>query len=152
VIRFENGALGTVTASQISHGRENDLFIEIDGTKGSLQWRQEEPNHMILRRNGQPHAIYTRDPNAPFATEWGKAACRLPAGHPEAFLEAFANVYRFAYDDMALRAAGKKFERTNTIYPNVNDGVEGMYFIQQSVASSQQGGAWLPLKHARARK
>ncbi len=152
VIRFENGALGTVTASQISHGRENDLFIEIDGTKGSLQWRQEEPNQMIFRRNGQPHAIYTRDPNAPHTNEWGKAACRLPAGHPEAFLEAFANVYRFAYDDMALRAAGQKFERGNTIYPNVNDGVEGMYFIQQSVASSKQGGAWLPVKHALARK
>ena len=62
VIRFENGALGTVTASQISHGRENDLFIEIDGTKGSLEWHQEEPNKMWLRRNGQPHALYTRDP------------------------------------------------------------------------------------------
>ena len=107
---------------------------------------------MILRRNGQPHAIYTCDPNAPFTTEWGKAACRLPAGHPEAFLEAFANVYRFAYDDMVQRAGGKKFERTNTIYPNVNDGVEGMFFIQQCVASSKQGSAWLPAKHARARK
>jgi predicted dehydrogenase len=152
VIRFENGALGTVTASQISHGRENDLFIEIDGTKGSLQWRQEEPNVMILRRNGQPHAMYTRDPNAPFMTEWGKAACRLPSGHPEAFFEAFANVYRFAYDAMVQRAEGKTFERVNTIYPNVNDGVEGMYFIEQSVASSKENGAWLPLKHKRARK
>ena len=62
VIRFENGALGTVTASQISHGRENDLWIEVDGTKGSLEWHQEEPNKMLVRRNGQPHAIYTRDP------------------------------------------------------------------------------------------
>jgi predicted dehydrogenase len=152
VIRFENGALGTVTASQISHGRENDLFIEIDGTKGSLQWRQEEPNVMIIRRNGQPHAMYTRDPNAPFMTEWGKAACRLPSGHPEAFFEAFANVYRFAYDAMIQRAEGKKFERVNTIYPNVNDGVEGMYFIEQCVASSKENGAWLPLRHKRARK
>ncbi|MCA9156275.1 MAG: Gfo/Idh/MocA family oxidoreductase, partial [Planctomycetales bacterium] len=66
VIRYENGGLGTVTASQISHGRENDLFIEIDGTKGAIQWRQEEPNQMIVRRNGEPHRIYTRDPNAPF--------------------------------------------------------------------------------------
>ncbi len=56
VIRFENGCLGTVTASQISHGRENDLFIEIDGTKGALEWHQEEPNKMIVRRNGEPHA------------------------------------------------------------------------------------------------
>lgn len=152
VIRFENGALGTVTASQISHGRENDLFIEIDGTKGALSWRQEEPNVMIVRRNGQPHAMYTRDPNAPFMNDAGKSACRLPSGHPEAFFEAFANVYRAAYDDMAKRALGQPFEKKDTIYPNVQDGTEGMYFIEQCVASSQQNGAWLPLKHPLARK
>jgi predicted dehydrogenase len=152
VIRFENGALGTVTASQISHGRENDLFIEIDGTKGALQWRQEEPNSMIFRRNGEPHRIYTRDPNAPHMNDSGKAACRLPSGHPEAFFEAFANVYRFAYDDMVKRASGQKFERKDTIYPNVHDGVEGMYFIQQCVNSSADSGTWLPLKHERARR
>ncbi|MBX7164767.1 MAG: Gfo/Idh/MocA family oxidoreductase [Pirellulales bacterium] len=152
VVRFENGALGTVTASQISHGRENDLFIEIDGTKGSLAWRQEEPNVMVYRRNGHPHALYTRDPNAAYMNESGKAACRLPSGHPEAFLEAFANVYRAAFDAMAQRATGAAFERTNTVFPNINDGVEGMYFIQQCVASSQAGGQWLPLRHPRARK
>ena len=152
VVRFENGALGTVTASQISHGRENDLFIEIDGTKGALSWRQEEPNVMIVRTNGQPHRMYTRDPNAAFMNDAGKGACRLPSGHPEAFFEAFANVYRAAYDGMILRAEGKPLEKVNTVYPNVNDGVEGMYFIQQSVASSQQNAAWLPLKHRRARK
>lgn len=152
VVKFENGALGTVTASQISHGRENDLFIEIDGTKGALQWRQEEPNVMIVRANGQPHRMYTRDPNAPFMNESGKAACRLPSGHPEAFFEAFANVYRAAYDAMVLRASGAAFEKKDTVYPNIYDGVEGMYFIQQCVASSNEDGAWLPLKHAAARQ
>ncbi|MCE9548005.1 MAG: Gfo/Idh/MocA family oxidoreductase [Planctomycetia bacterium] len=152
VIRFENGAIGTVTASQISHGRENDLEIEIDGTKASLLWRQEEPNKMIVRRNGQPHAIYTRDPNATYATGSLKGATRLPSGHPEGYFEAFANVYRAAYDDMATRAGGGKFERVNTIYPNVYDGLDGMLFIQQSVASSREGGAWLPLKHPKARR
>ncbi|MBH55569.1 MAG: oxidoreductase [Planctomycetaceae bacterium] len=152
VIQFENGGLGTVTASQISHGRENDLFIEIDGTKGALQWRQENPNEMIVRQNGQPHKIYTRDPNAPFMNESGAAACRLPSGHPEAFFEAFANVYRSAYDAMADRALGKTIEKVDTVYPNVHDGVEGMYFIQQCVASSAENGAWLPLKHERARR
>ncbi|HND50936.1 MAG TPA: Gfo/Idh/MocA family oxidoreductase, partial [Pirellulaceae bacterium] len=136
IVRFDNGGLGTVTASQISHGRENDLFIEIDGTKGAIQWRQEEPNVLVVRQNGQPHRLYTRDPNAPFMNGSGRGACRLPSGHPEAFFEAFANVYRSAYDDMVLRAAGEKFERVNTVYPNVYDGVEGMYFIQQCVASS----------------
>jgi predicted dehydrogenase len=152
VIRLENGGLSTVTASQISHGRENDLFIEIDGTKGALSWRQEDPNQMMVRRNGQPHALYTRDPNASFMNESGKAACRLPSGHPEAFFEAFGNIYRAAYDAMVARASGESFEKKNTVYPNVADGVEGMYFIQQCVASSQQNGAWLPLKHPLARR
>ncbi len=152
VIRYENGALGTVTASQISHGRENDLFIEVDGTKGALEWHQEEPNKMLVRQNGQPHKVYTRDPNAPFMNESGAGACRLPSGHPEAFFEAFANVYRAAYDAIAQRASGKAVEKINTVYPNVHDGVEGMYFIEQCVASSAENGAWKPLKHARARK
>lgn len=152
VIRFENGALGTVTASQISHGRENDLFIEIDGTKGALAWRQEEPNLMIVRRNGQPHAMYTRDPNAPHMNASGRAACRLPSGHPEAFFEAFANIYRAAYDDIVKRATHEKFESVDTVYPNVNDGTEGMYFIQQCVASNRENGAWLPMRHPLARK
>ncbi len=151
VVRYTNGALGTVTASQISHGRENDLFIEVDGTDGALQWRQEEPNVMIVRRNGSPHQMYTRDPNAPFMNGLGAGACRLPSGHPEAFFEAFANVYRFAYDAMVARAAGESFEAKDTIYPNVYDGAEGMYFIQQSVASSADNGAWLTVKYDGAR-
>ena len=152
VVRYENGALGTVTASQISHGRENDLFIEVDGTKGSLQWRQENPNEMIVRENGKPHQIYTRDPNAPFMNASGASACRLPSGHPEAFFEAFANVYRFAYDNMVARAAGESFEKKDTVYPNIYDGVEGMFFIEQCVASSKEGGVWLNMKHPAARR
>ncbi|MFN9270495.1 MAG: Gfo/Idh/MocA family protein [Planctomycetaceae bacterium] len=152
VIRFQGGALGTVTASQISHGRENDLFIEIDGTKGALSWRQEEPNVMVVRRNGHPHALYTRDPNAPHMNDLGRAACRLPSGHPEAFFEAFANIYRCAYDDMARRAAGESFSQFDTVYPNVADGVDGMNFIQQCVASSAQDGAWLSLAHPAQRR
>jgi predicted dehydrogenase len=151
IIRFQNGALGTVTASQISHGRENDIFIEIDGTKASLEWHQEEPNKMFVRANGQPQRIYTRA-GGPYLGNAAAAVTRIPSGHPEGYLEAFANVYRSAYDAMIARAEGKPFEKTNTIYPNVNDGVEGMYFIQQCVASSKQNGAWLPLAHKRARK
>jgi|TARA_B110000263_G_scaffold64907_1_gene56027 predicted dehydrogenase len=152
IIRYDNGGLGTVTASQISHGRENDLSIEIDGTLGAIQWRQEEPNKLIVRANGQPLKIYTRDPNAPFMNEAGASACRLPSGHPEAFLEAFANVYRSAFDTMIDRAMDREYERRDTVFPNVHDGVEGMYFIQQCVASSAENGAWLPLKHERARR
>jgi predicted dehydrogenase len=147
VIRYQNGALGTVTASQISHGRENDLWIEVDGTKGSLEWHQEEPNKMWVRANGKAHQLYTRDPNAPFTSATAKASCRLPSGHPEAFLEAFANIYAAAYGDMIQRAGGGKIDSSKNLYPNVADGVDGMNFITQSVASSKENGAWLPLKH-----
>ena len=151
VIRMENGGLATVTASQITHGRENDVGIEIDGTEGAISWRQEEPNKMIVRKNGEPHKIYTRDPNHPIANDSHVNACRLPSGHPEAFFEAFANVYTAAFDAMIQRAGGEDFEMTDTVYPNVHDGAEGMHFIEQCVASSAQNAAWLPMKHPLAR-
>ena len=146
-IRFQNGGLGTITASRISHGRENGLRIEVDGTKGSLEWYQEEPNRMLFRVNGQPHRIYSRDPNAPYLTPSARASCRLPGGHPEAFFEAFANVYTAAFDDMARRAASQKVDSAASLYPNVQDGVDGVNFITQSVASSRDNGAWTSLKH-----
>jgi len=151
-IRFDNGALGTVTASQITHGRENDVFIEVDGTKGSLEWHQEDPNKLIVRMNGKPHQVYYRDPNAPFSTDGHKGACRTPSGHPEGYLEAFANIYRSAYDAMVLRAAGKPFEKTNTVYPNVYDGAEGMLFITKAVESSNDNGGWVKFRHPKSRK
>ena len=150
-VRFDNGALATVTASQISHGRENDLSIEIDGTKGSLSWRQEEPNTMIVRQNGQPHKVYTRN-GGPYLGAAAGGATRLPSGHPEGYFEAFANVYTAAFDAIAKKAAGETVEAVNTVYPNVYDGVEGMLFIQQCVNSSKEDGKWLPLRHPRSRK
>src|SRR6516225_6810075 len=141
VIRFQNGALGTVTASQISHGRENEVWIEIDGTKGALEWHQEEPNKMLYRANGKPHQLYTRA-GGPYLGATAGASTRIPSGHPEAFLEAFANIYTAAYSDMIKRSAGQKFDAQNTLYPNVADGVDGMNFITQCVASSKEGGAW----------
>lgn len=147
LIKFKNGALGTVTASQITHGRENDIWIEVDGTKASLEWHQEDPNKLWLRQNGQPHKLYYRDPNAPFTTARAKAACRIPSGHPEGYLEAFANIYTAAYDNIVRRLAGETVDQANSLYPNVADGVDGMNFITQCVASSQQDGAWLNLAH-----
>jgi hypothetical protein len=107
---------------------------------------------MIVRANGQPHKIYTRDPNASYMSDAGRGAIRLPSGHPEGFFEAFANVYVGAFDAIVALASGEKIERKDTVYPNVHDGVEGMLFIQQSVASSQQNGAWLPFVCERARR
>jgi len=150
-VRYENGALGTVTASQISHGRENDIFIEVDGTKAAIEWHQENPNQLFVRKNGEPHKVYTRA-GGPYLGAAAAAATRIPSGHPEGYLEAFANIYTAAYDAMAKRASGQKFETTNTVYPNVYDGLEGMLFITQCVQSSKENGAWLPFKHPKLRK
>jgi predicted dehydrogenase len=149
-IRYQKGGLGTVTASQISHGRENDLWIEVDGTKGAVEWHQEEPNKMWFKVNGQPHRLYTRA-GGPYLGETAGRSTRIPSGHPEAFLEAFANIYTAAYDDMIARANGKKVDGNNSLYPNVCDGVDGMNFITQCVASSKQDGHWVSLKHALCR-
>ncbi len=150
VIKYGSGALGTVTASQISHGRENDAYVEVDGTKGSLEWHQEEPNKLIVRKNGEPHRIYTRN-GGPYLGAAHGASVRLPSGHPEAFFEAFANVYNTAYDAMVKRAAKQPFETTNTVYPNVYDGVEGMLFITKCVESSKADGGWVPFRHPKSR-
>lgn len=151
VIRYQNGALGTVTASQITHGRENDVRVEIDGTKASIEWHQEEPNKLFVRKNGEPHRIYTRA-GGPYLSEKATAAGRIPSGHPEGFFEAFANVYTAAFDAIIKRTAGEPFELVNTVYPNVFDGAEGMLFITRCVESSRQNAAWVPFQYAKSRK
>ncbi len=143
VIRFANNALGMITASQVTHGRLNDFSLEIDGSRGSLVWRQEDPNQLVVRRFGQPVQVYERNPAAPFINESGRDASRLPGGHPEAFHEAFANVYRAGFDHMIQRATGAGFDGRQTIYPNVLDGVEGVRFIERCVQSSGNNGAWV---------
>lgn len=145
LVRFSNDALCMVTVSQVTHGRLNDLSIEIDGEKAALSWRQEEPNVLTLTQFGEPTRIYDRHPAAPYTNDSGKAACRLPAGHPEAFFEAFANVYSAACDDMIRKALGEEVDSRDTIYPNVYDGLNGVRFIEQTIASSQARGEWLPL-------
>ena len=145
LLRFQNQVQGLITVSQISHGRLNDLRLEIDGSLGSLSWQQETPNELVLRRFGQPLQVYERNPQADFTYPTARAACRLPAGHPEAFFEAFANVYRSSFDQMIAQATGQPTNHRDTIFPNVYDGVEGVSFIEQCVASSAADGSWKPL-------
>ena len=151
VIRFASGALGTITVSQVSHGRLNDLVMEVDGSKGSLSWRQEEPDILVFRRFGKPAEIHERNPRVSLIHASARQACRLPGGHPEGFLEAFANVYRDCFDHMILRATGQTFDAHNASYPNVYDGVEGVFFVEQCVASSRDNAAWKPLRQELAR-
>lgn len=142
MLQFAQGATGMVTWSQVSHGRLNDLSIEVDGTKASLAWRQEEPNQLLLRSLGQPTRIYERNPNADYTLPSAVAACRLPGGHPEAFFEAFANVYRDAFSDMRRIIRGEKLGSEPVLYPSVNDGADGVRFMQRCLASVDADAAW----------
>ena len=143
-IAFGEQQMGTITFSQISHGRMNDLTLEVDGTKASLLWRQEQPNELTVRKTGQATQIYERHPSAAYINDLGRAACRIAGGHPEGFFEAFANIYNSAFDDMILRATGGT--RVNTkLYPDVRDGATGVRFVDACQASSRERGAWKSL-------
>ena len=140
LLRFKQGAAGVLVASQICIGSENDLRISVHGSKGSLHWRQESPSELHVAREGSPPAVL----NAGAANLSGAAlkSCRLPPGHPEGVIEAFANVYRGVAS--AIRAKSTDSEAHG--FPDVHAGVRGVKFINAAIESSRRGGAWLPLK------
>ncbi len=131
-------ARGVLYASQVSAGEENGPHIRVYGTKGSLEWHQPEPNQLIVRYPDKPMEI--RRPSNPYVSGASAAATRLPAGHPEAFLEAFANIYREAAKAIADEVEGRPIG--NYDYPNIDDGVYGMAFIECAVESASSEGKW----------
>lgn len=140
LIRYRGGAKGVLYCSQISCGEENNLNIRVYGTEGSLAWRQENPNELKLTLKDEPAKILRRGNGG--LSEAAAKATRLPPGHPEAFLEAFANVYGGAVEAIRARLEGRKgaFD-----FPTVEDGVEGLAFIEACVKSAKSGGKWTKL-------
>lgn len=138
LLHMENGAKGVLTCSQIAAGEENALSIRVYGSKAGLEWHQMEPNTLLFKQPGQPQQILRT--GMPYLSDEAKAATRLPAGHPEGFLEAFANVYRLAIADIRRVESG---ESPVGGYPTVYDGLRGMQFITRVVESSQRGGVWV---------
>jgi len=138
-VRYDNGARGVLHASQISCGEENGLNIRIYGEKASLHWRQEQPNDLTIKFADKP--AMTLRPGNGYNCKSTTAATRLPAGHPEAFLEAFANIYREAAKAIRAEVSGKK-QPKSLDFPNVDDGVEGMAFIASAVKSSKSKSKW----------
>ena len=137
LLRFRSGARGVLLASQVEIGRENDLRLSVFGTLGSLSWRQEQPNELLYDQLDAPRQVLTR--GGPGLGEAAMRATRLPAGHPEAFIEAFANIYSGVADDVLARESGEKPE---PLYPTLKDGVRGVRFIERVLASSAAGGRW----------
>ncbi|TSA82523.1 Gfo/Idh/MocA family oxidoreductase [Deinococcus detaillensis] len=137
LLRFEGGAKGILTVSQIEIGRENDLRLSVFGTKGSLSWRQEDPNMLVYDQLDAPRQLLTR--GGPGLGAAATAATRLPAGHPEAFIEAFANIYSDVADDIWARQRGENIE---TLYPTLQDGVQGVAFVEKVLESAGMDGMW----------
>ena len=142
LIRFENGAKGTMSFSQIATGEENNLAIRVYGEKGSLEWHQETPNELVTRWLDKPKMTYTANGNNLFPE--ALTASRIPSGHPEGYLEAFANVYKNFALHVNVKLQGNRIE--NPDYPTVNDGVRGIQFIYAAVQSDKNNAAWTSLK------
>jgi len=138
-------AIGMITFSQITHGRLNDLTLEVDGQDASLVWRQEEPNQLVVRRFGEPAQVFDRNPRAAYTHDLSRAASRLPAAHPEGFFEAFANIYQGVFDHIVANRSGQQFVCDGSKYPTVQDGVAGIKFVQACQASSAADGIWMEL-------
>ncbi len=142
LLHFENGAKGILQVSQIANGEENDLNIRVYGEHGGLQWHQMEPNTLVHKTQEGVRIIRT---NIGHLSESAMVHTRIPAGHPEGYLEAFANLYRnFA---MAVRAY-QRGEQPDPLYdfPTVHDGVRGMKFIDTVIASSESTQKWTPFQ------
>lgn len=140
LVRFKGGAKGILHASQISVGEENNLNIRIYGEKAGLEWQQEHPNELLVKFPDQPKQTWRRGNG--YVGDTAKKFTRIPAGHPEGYLEAFANIYQEAFRAIRAEVAGKKMP-SDLDFPTIDDGVEGMAFIETVVKSSARGAKWL---------
>ncbi|QOI98071.1 MAG: Gfo/Idh/MocA family oxidoreductase [Flammeovirgaceae bacterium] len=144
LINFDNGASGVLIATQVAAGEENNLVIRVYGEKGGLEWRQEEPNTLVLKWPDKPREIYRTGMG--YVSEAAKLNTRTPSGHPEGYLEAFANLYQSFARAVNDFKPGKKIDPAKYDFPDVEDGLRGMAFIEACVKSSKQKQKWVPIK------
>ena len=129
-------------SSQIAVGEENKLSLRVYGSEASLEWQQEHPNELVVKYANRPREILRRGNG--YVGEAAQRVTRIPAGHPEGYLEAFANLYREAFRAIAAEVAGEPLPDDLDL-PGIDDGVAGMAFIEAAVASARQGAAWVPV-------
>ena len=147
MFRLQNGGSGLLSASQVCTGGINGLEIEIYGEKASLHWQQEEPNTLVMKFRGGPAHVLKAGANMPYLSEAALAVSRTPGGHPEGYLEAFANLYASFAD--AVRAYPEK-PKAERVYATLDDGMAAMRFIRASVISSANNSAWTKLENIEA--
>ena len=146
LIRYKGGATGTLLASQIATGEENNLRIKVYGDKGGLEWKQMEPNTLIIKWANKPVEILRTGTPFPGFGKGSQLAARIPQGHPEGFIEAFANIYKNFALTILSKKEGKKPDPEWLDFPNVHDGVRGMAFLETVVESSQSNQKWIKMK------
>lgn len=146
LLHFEKGATGALYASQVAPGYENDLKIRISGDLGGLEWANSDPNTLKVFKNGQPEQVYRAGGNNSYLTETALMHCRTPAGHPEGYIEAFANIYRNFSFALREHLFGDKGYRKEMDFAGIRDGVRGMALIDAVVDSSEKGGVWTKVK------
>ncbi|SHM78020.1 Gfo/Idh/MocA family protein [Roseibium suaedae] len=139
LLRFDSGAKGMLWASQVAPGNENALTLRVYGDKGGLEWHQENPNQLWYTPFGEPKRLLTR--GGAGSTPAAERVTRVPAGHPEGYLEGFATIYREAADAIRAKRAGKDIPDGVT-FPGIADGLSGMRFISACIRSSSDGGVW----------
>ncbi len=140
LVRYKGGAKGVLHASQISVGDENNLNLRVYGTKAAVEWYQEHPNELIVKFPDKPRQIWRRG-NGYVGARAGSFT-RIPAGHPEGYLEAFGNIYREAFRAIEAEVTGQP-QPKDLDFPTIDDGVEGMAFIETAVKSSKLGAKWV---------
>ncbi len=140
LLRFKGGAKGVLHASQISVGDENNLNLRVYGTKAAVEWYQEHPNELIVKFPDKPRQIWRRGNGYIGARAGGFT--RIPAGHPEGYLEAFGNIYREAFRAIEAEVSGEP-QPKDLDFPTIDDGLEGMAFIEIAVKSSKLGAKWV---------
>jgi predicted dehydrogenase len=144
LLKFNNGANGVLVASQIAAGEENALKIKVYGEKGSLEWHQEEPNTLKVKWLDAPSQLYRT--GQPYLSAAAQYNSRTPSGHPEGYLEAFANIYRNFALTLKAKLEGNTATSEMLDFPGVEEGVRGMAFIENVVASSQSDQKWFDFK------
>nr|WP_197718646.1 Gfo/Idh/MocA family oxidoreductase [Pedobacter schmidteae] len=144
LLRFDNGANGVLVASQIAAGEENALKIKVYGEKGGLEWHQMEPNTLLVKWLNEPTQVYRVGQG--YMSDIAKHNTRVPGGHPEGYLEAFANIYRNFALTLGAKLEGTTPTEAMLDFPKVEDGVRGMAFIDSVVASSQSDQKWFDFK------
>ena len=142
-IRYNNGASGTISASQVLAGAENGLKIVVHGEMGGIEWRHREPNTLVLRRPGKPESIIRAGVDFEDLAPVTKKHCRTPSGHPEGFIEAFANIYRNFALTIRSRIFDESLDPDFNDFPGIEDGVRGMLFIEKAIESSKKGHQWV---------